>query len=147
MSLCLGTISTPILTPTRHDTDSTELRLDYTLNMALPLSFSNSFFTPDLRNGVEVLWAKLQAGVHENEEILRFIGVSDNQQSSVGSAMLSLVASQDRASASSAAARALRDSAESQFRANGFAKDDGASLRRTFEGACAVWERPTSPVR
>lgn len=41
---------------------------------------------------------------------------------------------QSRANCSLTTAKALYDAAESKFSKNGFAKDDGASLRRTMEG-------------
>ena len=43
--------------------------------MALPATFQSSFWTTDLRLP-DGLWTKLQAGVVENEEILKFISVS-----------------------------------------------------------------------
>jgi hypothetical protein len=61
--------------------------------LSLPLTFSNSFWTPDYRTGLEVLFAKLEQvsvsavrtayavlnragqGVQENDQIISFIGV------------------------------------------------------------------------
>lgn len=108
--------------------------------MALPLSFANSFWTPDFN--VDPLWNKLQAGVTENQEILRFINVrSLSMYQAVEMTALTVIlllrCHQDRTNATQATARALYDAAEVKLSKNGFAKDDGASLRRTFEGGLA----------
>ncbi|KAG8899596.1 hypothetical protein FRB99_006560 [Tulasnella sp. 403] len=41
--------------------------------VSLPSTFHNSFWTEDYRKGLEVLYAKLQQGIAENEEIVNFV--------------------------------------------------------------------------
>lgn len=43
--------------------------------LALPLSFTNSFWSQDYRHGLEVLFSKLEQGIAENNEIIAFVRV------------------------------------------------------------------------
>jgi len=44
--------------------------------VTLPPSFYNSFWTPDYRRGLDVLFNNLQLGVLEDDDIAEFIEVS-----------------------------------------------------------------------
>lgn len=43
--------------------------------LSLPLSFTNSFWSQDYRKGLETVFAKLEQGSQENDEIITFIRV------------------------------------------------------------------------
>lgn len=43
--------------------------------LSLPTTFSNSFWTQDYRNGLEVLYGQLEQSIGENTEIAAFIRV------------------------------------------------------------------------
>ncbi|VDC00964.1 unnamed protein product [Peniophora sp. CBMAI 1063] len=89
--------------------------------LSLPLSFTNSFWTQDYRRGLEVIFAKLQQGVVENEEIISFVRA--------------------RAVAEANLAAALSQSASPGSNATGFAADDGATLLMAFRGLQAETEK------
>ncbi|KAJ7504519.1 hypothetical protein B0H11DRAFT_521310 [Mycena galericulata] len=82
--------------------------------LSLPLSFTNSFWSQDFRRGLEVLYAKLEQGVNENDEILAFVR------------------------ARALAERQLADSLSNPMltgpAGKGFGVDDGASLLMAFRG-------------
>ncbi|KAJ7760434.1 hypothetical protein B0H16DRAFT_1813870 [Mycena metata] len=82
--------------------------------LSLPLSFTNSFWSQDYRRGLEVLYSKLEQGVHENDEILAFVR------------------------ARAVAERQLADSLSNPMltgpAGKGFGIDDGASLLMAFRG-------------
>ncbi|KAF8631927.1 hypothetical protein AX15_002180 [Amanita polypyramis BW_CC] len=80
--------------------------------LALPLSFINSFWSQDLRHGLDVLFRKLDQGILENDEIIALIHV--------------------RCAAEAQLAAAL--SAPLPLSHGGFAADDGASLLMAFHG-------------
>ncbi|KAJ7634132.1 hypothetical protein DFH06DRAFT_679234 [Mycena polygramma] len=82
--------------------------------LALPLSFTNSFWSQDFRRGLEVLYAKLEQGVHENDEILAFVRA--------------------RAVAERQLADALANPMLTGAAGTGFGTDDGASLLMAFRG-------------
>ncbi|KAJ6591706.1 hypothetical protein DFH09DRAFT_182307 [Mycena vulgaris] len=82
--------------------------------LALPLSFTNSFWSQDFRRGLEVLYAKLEQGVAENDEILTFVRA--------------------RAQAERQLADALSNPMLTGAAATGFGTDDGASLLMAFRG-------------
>ncbi|TFK25622.1 hypothetical protein FA15DRAFT_735906 [Coprinopsis marcescibilis] len=82
--------------------------------LSLPLSFNNSFWSQDLRRGLEVLFTKLEQGVYENEEVVEFI--------------------RNRARAEAALAAALLNSGPDEAQGKGFDADDGASLLVAFRG-------------
>ncbi|KAF7965016.1 hypothetical protein HWV62_1048, partial [Athelia sp. TMB] len=83
--------------------------------LSLPLSFTNSFWTPDYRRGLEVLFSKLEQGLAENDEIIAFIRA--------------------RAAAEGQLAMALINPAPTGHDAGtGFHADDGASLLMAFRG-------------
>ncbi|KAJ7449578.1 hypothetical protein FB451DRAFT_1102501 [Mycena latifolia] len=82
--------------------------------LSLPLSFTNSFWSQDFRRGLEVLYAKLEQGVAENDEILAFVRA--------------------RAQAERQLADALSNPMLTGAAAKGFGTDDGASLLMAFRG-------------
>ncbi|KZP11489.1 hypothetical protein FIBSPDRAFT_1050728 [Athelia psychrophila] len=83
--------------------------------LSLPLSFTNSFWTPDYRKGLEVLFNKLEQGLAENDEIIAFIRA--------------------RAEAEGQLAMTLVNPAPTGHDAGtGFNADDGASLLMAFRG-------------
>ncbi|KAJ7801733.1 hypothetical protein B0H13DRAFT_2259794 [Mycena leptocephala] len=82
--------------------------------LSLPLSFTNSFWSQDYRRGLEVLYAKLEQGVHENDQILAFVRA--------------------RAVAERQLADALSNPMLTGAAGTGFGADDGASLLMAFRG-------------
>ncbi|KAJ7890684.1 hypothetical protein B0H14DRAFT_3081767 [Mycena olivaceomarginata] len=82
--------------------------------LSLPLSFTNSFWSQDYRRGLEVLYAKLEQGVLENDQILAFVRA--------------------RAVAERQLADALSNPALTGAAGAGFGSDDGASLLMAFRG-------------
>ncbi|KAL3494575.1 hypothetical protein BJX62DRAFT_197636 [Aspergillus germanicus] len=77
--------------------------------------FADSFWTPDYATGLGVLYGKLQQGVVENKQILTIASM--------------------RADAEEVYSQKLGDIAPSVDRmVAGFAKDDGASVRKAYEG-------------
>ncbi|KAJ7077876.1 hypothetical protein B0H15DRAFT_557408 [Mycena belliarum] len=82
--------------------------------LSLPLSFTNSFWSQDFRRGLEVLYARLEQGVAENDEILVFVRA--------------------RAQAERQLADALSNPMLTGAAGKGFGTDDGASLLMAFRG-------------
>ncbi|KAJ7281780.1 hypothetical protein C8J57DRAFT_82609 [Mycena rebaudengoi] len=82
--------------------------------LALPLSFTNSFWSQDYRHGLEVLFSKLEQGIAENNEIIAFVRA--------------------RALAERQLADALTNPALTGAAGKGFGTDDGASLLMAFRG-------------
>ncbi|KAK6992218.1 hypothetical protein R3P38DRAFT_3408860 [Favolaschia claudopus] len=82
--------------------------------LSLPSSFNNSFWSQDYRRGLEVLYAKLEQGVQENDQILTFVRA--------------------RAVAERQLADALANPALTGPAGLGFGADDGASLFMAFRG-------------
>ncbi|KAJ6621349.1 hypothetical protein B0H10DRAFT_2432380 [Mycena sp. CBHHK59/15] len=82
--------------------------------LSLPLSFTNSFWSQDYRRGLEVLYAKLEQGVAENDEIVAFVRA--------------------RALAERQLADALTNPMLTGAAGMGFGTDDGASLLMAFRG-------------
>ncbi|KAN0102514.1 hypothetical protein V8E52_011358 [Russula decolorans] len=82
--------------------------------LSLPLSFNNSFWTHDYRNGLEVLYNKLEQGAAENVEIVAFI--------------------KDRAQAEENISAALATTVTATVSDTGFSADDGATLLMAFRG-------------
>ncbi|KZV71565.1 hypothetical protein PENSPDRAFT_734057 [Peniophora sp. CONT] len=89
--------------------------------LSLPLSFTNSFWSQDYRRGLEIIFAKLQQGVAENEEIIAFVRA--------------------RALAEANLAAALSQSAQPGLDTHGFAADDGATLLMAFRGLQAETDK------
>ncbi|KAI0343232.1 hypothetical protein BDW22DRAFT_1407130 [Trametopsis cervina] len=79
--------------------------------ITLPLTFQNSFWTQDYRTGLEVLFAQLEKGVAENDDIIAFI--------------------KRRAAAETALAAALTAAAPIS---KAFDAENGASLHLAFNG-------------
>ncbi|KAJ5166676.1 uncharacterized protein N7482_005457 [Penicillium canariense] len=78
--------------------------------------FSDSFWTPDYATGLGVLYGKLQQGVVENRQILTIASMRADAEEQYGFRMGDIAPSVDRMSAA------------------GFGKDDGASVRKAYEG-------------
>ncbi|KAL1968503.1 hypothetical protein VTN77DRAFT_1713 [Rasamsonia byssochlamydoides] len=77
--------------------------------------FADSFWTPDYATGLGVLYGKLQQGIAENQQILTIASM--------------------RADAEEAYATKIGDIAPAVDRiANGFTKDEGASVRKAYDG-------------
>ncbi|KAJ5658292.1 uncharacterized protein N7484_001941 [Penicillium longicatenatum] len=78
--------------------------------------FADSFWTPDYASGLGVLYGKLQQGVVENKQILLIASMRADAEEQYGLRMGDIAPSVDRLSAA------------------GFGKDDGASVRKAYEG-------------
>ncbi|KAJ5356519.1 Fps/Fes/Fer/CIP4 homology [Penicillium concentricum] len=78
--------------------------------------FSDSFWTPDYASGLGVLYGKLQQGVVENKQILAIASMRADAEEQYGLRMGDIAPSVDR------------------MTAVGFGKDDGASVRKAYEG-------------
>ncbi|KAJ1306794.1 hypothetical protein OPQ81_007780 [Rhizoctonia solani] len=83
-------------------------------NVSLPLTFQNSFWTPDYRTGLDVLFGKLEQGIAENAEVVAFI--------------------RSRVAAERNLAASLINPPLTGTRGTGFDADDGAALLRAFQG-------------
>ncbi|KAH2760287.1 hypothetical protein KXV52_004882 [Aspergillus fumigatus] len=77
--------------------------------------FADSFWTPDYATGLGVLYGKLQQGVTENRQILTIASLRADAEEQYGLKLGEIAPSVDRMTA-------------------GFAKDDGASVRKAYEG-------------
>ncbi|KAJ5782751.1 hypothetical protein N7457_004525 [Penicillium paradoxum] len=78
--------------------------------------FSDSFWTPDYASGLGVLYGKLQQGVVENRQILTIASMRADAEEQYGLRMGDIAPSVDK------------------MTALGFGKDDGASVRKAYEG-------------
>ncbi|KAJ5825974.1 hypothetical protein N7474_003112 [Penicillium riverlandense] len=78
--------------------------------------FSDSFWTPDYATGLGVLYGKLQQGVVENRQILTIASMRADAEEQYGLRMGDIAPSVDRLTGA------------------GFGKDDGASVRKAYEG-------------
>ncbi|KAE8152562.1 hypothetical protein BDV25DRAFT_61612 [Aspergillus avenaceus] len=78
--------------------------------------FSASFWTPDYATGLGVLYGKLQQGVTENKQIVTIASMRADAEDLYGSRLGDIAPAVDRMSAI------------------GFAKDDGASVKKAYEG-------------
>ncbi|OQE32193.1 hypothetical protein PENSTE_c001G09105 [Penicillium steckii] len=81
--------------------------------------FADSFWTPDYASGLGVLYGKLQQGVTENRQILTVAALRADAEEQYGLRMGEIAPSVDR------------------MTATGFGKDDGASVRKAYEGVRA----------
>ena len=77
--------------------------------------FADSFWSGDYVGGLGVLFGKLQQGVTENQQILTISRMRADAEETYSRALGSIAPSTDRMT-------------------GGFAKDDGASLRKAYEG-------------
>ncbi|KAH8116279.1 hypothetical protein DFH11DRAFT_1828006 [Phellopilus nigrolimitatus] len=82
--------------------------------LTLPLTFANSFWSQNYRQGIETLYTKLEQGIEENEEIVAFIRA--------------------RANAEHAIAVSLLGSQPVGLKGRGFNADEGASMLMAFRG-------------
>ncbi|KAH9995488.1 hypothetical protein BJV77DRAFT_1059663 [Russula vinacea] len=82
--------------------------------LSLPLSFNNSFWTQDYRNGLEVLYNKLEQGAAENIGILAFIRARAQAEENIGAALATTVTD--------------------TISGTGFIADDGATLLMAIRG-------------
>ncbi|CAE6519375.1 unnamed protein product [Rhizoctonia solani] len=83
-------------------------------SVSLPLTFQNSFWTPDYRTGLNVLFDKLEQGIAENAEVVTFV--------------------RSRVAAERNLAASLINPPLTGTRGTGFDADDGAALLRAFQG-------------
>lgn len=74
--------------------------------------FADSFWTPDYISGLEVLYGKLQQGAVENKQILTIATIRADAEEQYSQKLGLIAPSIDR------------------FTPSGFAKDDGASVRK-----------------
>ena len=77
--------------------------------------FVDSFWSPDYAGGLGVLFQKLQQGVTENHQVLTIASMRADAEEAYSDSLSSIAPSVDRMS-------------------GGFARDDGASLRKAYEG-------------
>ncbi|KAF3222278.1 hypothetical protein TWF106_005689 [Orbilia oligospora] len=80
----------------------------------MPTGFTESFWSPDYAGGLGKLFAKLQQGVVENQQVLTIARL--------------------RADAEDAYGDKLKGIAPAAERPDGFARDEGASTRKAYEG-------------
>ncbi|EER41927.1 RhoGAP and Fes/CIP4 domain-containing protein [Histoplasma capsulatum H143] len=77
--------------------------------------FADSFWTPDYASGLGVLISKLQQGIVENQQILTIANMRAAAEEQYSSKLGEIAPAIDRMT-------------------NGFARDDGASVRKAYEG-------------
>lgn len=78
--------------------------------------FADSFWTPDYVSGLEVLYEKLQQGVVENKQILTIVSMRADAEEQYSVKLGGIAPTVDK------------------LTPNGFSKDDGASVRKAYEG-------------
>ncbi|KAI0977347.1 hypothetical protein F4678DRAFT_10860 [Xylaria arbuscula] len=78
-------------------------------------SFADSFWTPDYAAGLGVLFTKLQQGVHEDRQILTIARMRAEAEELYGQRLGDIAPAADKIS-------------------GGFSRDDGASVRKAYEG-------------
>ncbi|PWY69546.1 hypothetical protein BO70DRAFT_147821 [Aspergillus heteromorphus CBS 117.55] len=78
--------------------------------------FADSFWTPDYAAGLGVLYGKLQQGAVENKQIITIASLRADAEDQYGLKLGDIAPAVDRVTA------------------NGFGKDDGASVRKAYEG-------------
>lgn len=74
--------------------------------------FAESFWTPDYASGLGVLFAKLQQGIVENQQILAIAKLRADAEQQYSARLGDIAPAVDR------------------MTANGFGRDDGASVRK-----------------
>ncbi|PGH27849.1 hypothetical protein AJ80_00399 [Polytolypa hystricis UAMH7299] len=79
------------------------------------VGFADSFWTPDYASGLNVVFSKMQQGVVENQQILSIARLRADAEDQYSAKMGDIAPAVDRMS-------------------NGFARDDGASVRKAYEG-------------
>ncbi|KAJ9388756.1 hypothetical protein DTO063F5_2404 [Paecilomyces variotii] len=77
--------------------------------------FADSFWTPDYASGLGVVYGKLQQGIAENKQILTIATMRADAEELYSNKIGDIAPAADRIS-------------------NGFGKDDGASVRKAYEG-------------
>ncbi|KAK6334073.1 hypothetical protein TWF696_002575 [Orbilia brochopaga] len=80
----------------------------------MPTGFAESFWSPDYAGGLGKLFAKLQQGIVENQQILTIARLRSEAEDAYGDKL-----------------KAISPAAE---RPDGFARDEGASTRKAYEG-------------
>ncbi|KAI1429448.1 hypothetical protein F5Y12DRAFT_403402 [Xylaria sp. FL1777] len=78
-------------------------------------SFADSFWTPDYAAGLGVLFSKLQQGVHENRQILTIARMRAEAEELYGQRLGDIAPAADKIT-------------------GGFSRDDGASVRKAYDG-------------
>lgn len=84
--------------------------------MAPSPTFSSSFWTPDYASGLTTLFTKLQQGISENSQLLTLATLRADAEDAYATHLSNIAPSVDRSSAL------------------GFGRDDGASVRKAFDG-------------
>ncbi|KAL1957078.1 hypothetical protein VTO42DRAFT_6336 [Malbranchea cinnamomea] len=82
----------------------------------MPGGFAESFWTPDYASGLGVLFGKLQQGIVENQQILAIAKMRADAEQLYSAKLGEIAPVIDR------------------MTANGFGRDDGASVRKAYEG-------------
>ncbi|KAL7412368.1 hypothetical protein BDY24DRAFT_392691 [Mrakia frigida] len=59
------------------------------VDVSLPSTFANSFWSQDYRQGLEVLYSKLEQGIIEDEQIIRYVQARSNATQQFANALLS----------------------------------------------------------
>jgi len=77
--------------------------------------FATSFWSSDYAGGLGVLFGKLQQGVQENQQVLTVARMRADAEETYGNSLANIGPASDRIS-------------------NGFSRDDGASVRKAYEG-------------
>ncbi|KAF2454892.1 rho-GTPase-activating protein-like protein [Lineolata rhizophorae] len=77
--------------------------------------FANSFWSPDYAGGLGVLFGKLQQGVQENEQVLTIARMRADAEELYGQRLADIAPAAERLT-------------------SGFARDDGASVRKAYDG-------------
>ncbi|EOD48023.1 putative and fes cip4 domain protein [Neofusicoccum parvum UCRNP2] len=84
--------------------------------------FANSFWSGDYAGGLGVLFGKLQQGVQENEQVLMIARLRAEAEETYATKLADIAPATDRIS-------------------GGFARDDGASVRKAYEGVRTEMEQ------
>ena len=102
----------------------------------MPSGFVDSFWTPDYAGGLGVLFGKLQQGVVENSQILTVASLRADAEEKYAEGLSAIAPTLDRLG-TPGTTQGLIGTAASLIGASsggGFARDDGASVRKAYEG-------------
>lgn len=79
-------------------------------------TFTSSFWSPDYAGGLGILFAKLHQGVNENQQILTIASLRADAEAAYATSLGAIAPAVDR------------------LNSTGFKRDDGASVRKAYEG-------------
>ncbi|KAF2098547.1 hypothetical protein NA57DRAFT_39141 [Rhizodiscina lignyota] len=91
-------------------------------------TFANAFWSPDYAGGLGVLFGKLQQGVQENQQVLTIARMRADTEELYGARLGDILPAADKIS-------------------GGFAKDEGASTRKAYEGVRSEMEEASKNHR